>query len=404
MNIIFFSTYYHPEAMAASFRATENTRLWTAMGNQVTVFTGYPNYPKGRIFDGYTPKLLSVEEDNEVRILRSKMVAKKNTSIFNRLQNAFSYFFFGFINILFNKQKIGCNYDVVIGSSGVIFNALLAQRFAKRNKLPFVFEIRDITYEQLIATGKNKNSLSVKMMKKLELFLCRKAAKVVVVTNGFKYVLAEQSIPERKIEVITNGVDICAQKERKETKDPLILSYFGTLGISQNLVDALEYVEAIHEVIEKSEFLIIGGGAQREQVESTFSKLDYSRILPEMTMEQLEPYYDASLLSLIMLRKSESFKNTIPSKLFQVMGRGIAVLFIGQEGETAEIIRKYHAGITLTGDRSEDLSKLQSFFRQPDWKNQLLIMGENGRKAVHENFSRKKLAEKYIDVLKAAAN
>jgi len=186
MKILFFSQFYSPESIAPSFRATENSKLWKSMGHDVTVFTGYPNYPIGKIFDGYDPKLLSEEVIDGVRVLRSKLVAKPNTSMIKRLQNALSYFVFGWTNTHFQKKKIRKDYDVVLGTSGIIFNALLAQMYASSIHVPFVFEIRDITYVQMQATGKAADSITVRSMKWLELRLCKRASKVVVVTNGFK--------------------------------------------------------------------------------------------------------------------------------------------------------------------------------------------------------------------------
>ena len=49
MKILYFSQFYKPESIAPSFRATENSKIWAEMGNEVTVFTGYPNYPTGKI-------------------------------------------------------------------------------------------------------------------------------------------------------------------------------------------------------------------------------------------------------------------------------------------------------------------------------------------------------------------
>lgn len=71
------------------------------MGHDVTVFTGYPNYPSGRIFEGYIPKLMSKESIDGVNVIRSKLVAVPNTSVIKRLENALSYFFFGLFNIIF---------------------------------------------------------------------------------------------------------------------------------------------------------------------------------------------------------------------------------------------------------------------------------------------------------------
>lgn len=401
MKILFFSQFYTPESIAPSFRATENSKIWQDIGNSVTVFTGYPNYPTGKIFDGYVPRLLTEEVINNVRVLRSKLVAKPNTSIFKRLQNALSYFSFGLVNITFNKTKIGRDYDVVLGTSGIIFNAWLAEIYARRIHVPFVFEIRDITYVQMQATGKNSGSIAVKGMKALELHLCKKAKKVVVVTNGFKKTLIEEGIPESKIEVITNGVDVNQSKDVYIPGKQLVMSYFGTLGISQNIANTFDYGKAIASKIPGFQYLIIGEGAQKEEIiqKVNSNNAEFVRMLPGMTSNELEPYYNDTQMSVITLNKSENFKYTLPSKLFQIMGRGIAAIFIGPEGEAAEIIRKYKAGIALTGTKEEDIKALSEFFGKDNLRKELEKMGANGRIAVENHYSRKKIAEEYLWVL-----
>ena len=402
MKILYFSQFYTPESIAPSFRATENSKIWKNLGHDVTVFTGYPNYPTGKIFEGYIPKLLTKEKINNVNVFRSKLIAKPNTSIVCRLENALSYFFFGVVNICFNQKKIGKDYDIVLGTSGVIFNALLAYIFAKMRSIPFIFEIRDITYVQMQATGKREKSLAVRGMKWLELFLCKKAKKVVVVTNGFKKILVDEGIKENKIDVITNGVDVKKSQGMYSSDKPFVLSYFGTLGISQNIMDTFKYAESISKNTDDFQYLIIGEGAQKQEIENLSRNKSFIKMLPGMPAEELESYYCDTQMSIITLRKSDNFKYTIPSKLFQIMGRGIAVLFIGPDGETAEIIRKFNAGIVLTNQTiEEDIVQLESFFNTADWKEQLYIMGNNGRKAVEKYYTRSKLAEKYLEVMES---
>ncbi|MCI8516045.1 MAG: glycosyltransferase family 4 protein [Hungatella sp.] len=401
MKILYFSQFYTPESIAPSFRATEHSKIWSKMGHDVTVFTGYPNYPSGRIFEGYIPKLMSKESIDGVNVIRSKLVAVPNTSVIKRLENALSYFFFGLFNIIFNKRKIGKEFDVVLGTSGVVFNALLAQIYSFFYRIPFIFEIRDITYVQMQATGKRKDSLAVKGMKMLELFLCKKASKIVVVTNGFKKSLILDGVQEEKIEVITNGVDVKPLKNVPNSREKFVLSYFGTLGISQDIVNTFAYGKVIADLTDDFEYLIIGEGAQRKEAEEQSEKSEnfFIHLLPGMSAENLEPYYCHTQMSVITLRKSENFKHTIPSKLFQIMGRGIAVLFIGPDGEAADIIRKYHAGIVLTDSTEEDLVKLKNFFADNGWKDEVNQMGRNGRKAVEEHYLRTALAKRYIDVM-----
>ncbi len=402
MNILYFSQFYAPESIAAAFRATENSKLWKQSGHEVTVFTGYPNYPVGKIFDGYDPKLLTEECINGVRVLRSKLIAKPNTSMAARLQNALGYFFFGWINTHFQKKKIGKDFDVVIGTSGVIFNALLAKLFASKIKKPYIFEIRDITYRQLIATGKSESSFSVKLMKKFELFLCHRAQRVVVVTDGFKNILMAEGIDESKISVITNGVEISPLGMRKSVADSVNLSYFGTLGISQKIEETFSYAVEIKKVLHNFTYQIIGEGAQRSAIEALLAdgSYPYVELLHGMTPEELEPYYEKTNLSVVTLAKSEDFEYTLPSKLFQIMGRGIAVLFIGPDGEAADIVRKNHAGIVLCGTLKEDIQVLRNFFTQSDYQEQLDKMGRNGYEAVYRHYDRKILAADYLELLR----
>lgn len=403
MKIIYFSQFYPPESIAAAFRAAENSSEWVKAGHQVAVFTGYPNYPTGKVFDGYTVRLLEKNYDGDVYVFRSKLIAKDNHSFYKRLINAGSFFFFGLVNILFHRKRIGKNYDVVLGSSGTIFTALLAWLYAVLIHSPFVFEIRDITYRQMIATGKKNSSMSVKAMKWLEWFLCRRAKQVVVVTEGFRQMLTDEGIPRQKISVVTNGVDISLENPKKDVDDKLVLSYFGTLGISQNIKDTFDYAKAICQQVDGAQYLIIGEGAQRESIEQGVKTGQYPfvELMHGMPQQELESFYEKTELSVVTLRKSPDFKFTLPSKLFQIMGRGIAVLFIGPEGEATDIIRKYDAGLTLCGTVDEDMAKLKEFFSKPDWKQQLHKKGENGAQAVREHYSRKKLAREYADILES---
>ena len=400
MNILYFTQFYAPEATAGAFRAFENAKYWSR-NNKVTIFTGYPNYPTGKIFDGYTPKLISKEEKDNVIVIRNKLIVKPNTNIIKRLENVLSYYFFGKINTFFNSKKIGKDYDVVIGSSGPIFNAMLAQKYARKIKAAFVFEIRDITFVQMQATGKSAKSLGVRLMKHLELKMCRKASRVVVVTNGFKKILSEEGISEDKISVITNGVDVAENAGAYDNKEKTVLSYFGTLGISQNVKETFEYAEIISKLVKDFEYLIIGEGAQKKIINEAASSIPYIRVLPGMPPDELEAYYNDTQLSVIKLRKTSNFKYTIPSKLFQVMGKGIAVLFIGPDGETAGIIRDNNAGIVLTGSIEEDTKVLVEFFNNDNWKEKLREMGANGRRIVVENYSRQDLADCYLNLLDA---
>jgi glycosyltransferase involved in cell wall biosynthesis len=401
-TLIYFCQFFPPEHMAAAFRCYENAKAWTQAGIKVTVFTGYPNYPLGKIFDGYDAKLLGEEYVDDIHVFRNKLIAMPNTNFFRRVLNAKSLFKYGYWNLRMNARKIGKHYDVALGTSGPIFNAILGYLFARKHNIPFVFELRDITYLQLGATGKPQNSIGVRLMKYLETFLCKKAAMVVCVTQGFKDVLTREcGIVAGKIQVILNGVSAGISECREIDGSSFTLSYFGTLGISQNVADTLPYAEVIRRCIPNFKYRIIGDGAQSANVRQACEKEAFVEFLHGMSPEELEPYYSETMLSMVVLRKSKNFRCTIPSKLFQTMGRGIAVLYIGPEGEAAEMIRQCEAGIVLTKNVEEDLKDLRDFFSQSDWSHKLQNMGRKGREAALKHYTRKKLAAEYLRALKA---
>ena len=400
MKILYFTQFYPPESIAAAFRAKENAQIWVNNNCEVTVFTGYPNYPKGKVFDGFRVKRIEESYDGNIRLIRSKIIAKPNTSLFKRLINATSFLFYGILNIRFKKKIIGNDYDVVLASSGTIFTGMLGWKYAKKNKKPFVFEVRDITYRQLIATGKKENSFAVKKMKKIELNLCRKAQKVVVVTHGFKKILIEDGVPEEKIEVITNGInvsDICDNSRMNGVS----LSYFGTLGISQNIKNLFNYLPLFKEIDSSFTFNIIGDGAQKKEIQDILQNgnFKYVEMLDGMPSEKLEGYYRKTNLSIVTLVNSEHFRYTIPSKLFQILGRGIPVLYIGPDGEAADIIRNSNSGLVLCGNLEQNLKVLRDFLSQPNLNERLTKMGGNGRQLVKDYYDREKLAICYLDLL-----
>ena len=99
------------------------------------------------------------------------------------------------------------------------------------------------------------------------------------------------------------------------------------------------------------------------------------------------------------LKNSDSFAATIPSKIFQSFARGVPVIFIGPEGEAANLIREADAGVALCGSPEENEAKLKEFFLNENYHDNLKAMGNNAIKLVEESYSREKLASQVLRVL-----
>lgn len=406
MKIIYFTQFYPPENIAAAFRAHEHAHYWKKKGNRVTVFTGYPNYPTGKIFDGYKVSSIKLLNDEGIRLIRSRLVAMPNTSFIGRIINGLSFSFFGILNILFSKKDIGNSYEITLATSGPVFTVCLGAMFAKKNKIPLVVEYRDLSYAQLIATGSPQSSLKVRLMKAIEVGVAKKADAVVVLTQGFKDLLEQEGVPTEKIFVIPNGADLHLV-EREEQKNRCIrLGYFGTMGLSQDVCGTLDVVAALAALPKVDvKYTLIGEGAERQTTEQALTHCGYrfAELLHGMPQNELEKYYAECDFTIVSLKNSESFSATIPSKIFQSFARGVPVIFLGPEGEAASLIRQAQAGIVLCGSLEENKEKLKEFFLSDDYHGEVQAMRENAIEIMKETYSRDKLADEMLQVLENVA-
>ena len=125
MKILYFTQFYSPENIAASFRAKDHSDIWSASGHDVTVFTGWPNYPIGRLFDGYDMVRLREERIGRVRVFRSASKIQPNTSFKKRIESGISFILGGLKNLGFGSP-VGSDYDVVLVTCGTGFPLGLA--------------------------------------------------------------------------------------------------------------------------------------------------------------------------------------------------------------------------------------------------------------------------------------
>lgn len=406
MKILYVSQFFKPERVAAAFRAYDNARIWCEMGEDVTIFTAYPNFPTGKLFDGYKISLLDEERIDGIRVLRSKILIKENTSKLNRILNSMSFLVLGIYNVIFNRKKIGNDFDVVLGTSGTILAPIIAYVYSLIKRIPFVLELRDITYIQVLAVYDGKKNILFKLVKGLELFLCKRAARVIVVTSGFKDELIEAGIDKDKIVVIYNGIDTSSIIASKINKgEEVVFSYMGNIGASQNLINIIDIYNAIKLQKHKKKLIIIGDGAKKEEIIKYVEENSYDDIFIKdgMSLEELEEYYDISDLCIVSLNNNEFFKNTIPSKIFQIMGRGKNVLYFGPEGEATKIIAQIDKSFIFSDlDSNITIKKINKRLNSEiNLKNYLYEKGIESRKYIKQQFNREVLATKLLNELKA---
>ena len=358
MHILFLTDNFPPEVNAPASRTFEHCREWVKAGHQVTVITCAPNFPKGRVFDGYRNRLWQREQMEGIEVIRVWSYITANEGFTRRVMD---YLSFMMSAILAGPWVKGV--DIIVGTSPQFFTACAAYVLSRFKDVPYVFELRDLWPESIKAVGAMKDSRAIRMLERLELFLYRKAAAVVSVTESFKKVLVRRGIDGSKIHVVTNGVDVSQftprPKDEELTKKlnlqgKFVAGYIGTHGMAHALETLLGAADRLRG--KNFAFIFLGDGARKQALRDTAVrlKLDNVVFVDSVSKADVARYWSLLDVSIIHLRRTELFTTVIPSKLFECMGMGIPVLH-GVEGESAEIVREHGVGIPFTPESVDEL-------------------------------------------------
>ena len=354
MRILFLSDNFPPEVNAPASRTFEHCRLWAKAGHTVTVITGAPNFPDGKIFPGYRNRLWHWETMESVRVLRVWTYITANDGFMKRILDYLS-----FMAASIAGSFISGPADVVVGTSPQFFTACAAWAVSAIKRAPFVFELRDLWPESIKAVGAMKDGLALAVLERLELFLYRRAALIVSVTHSFKEILAKRGIDAGKVVVVTNGIDAANFAPRAKDAvlaeslglgEKFVAGYIGTHGMAHGLETLLDAARQFQERGDEGVvFLFLGGGARKPALKEAAKKMGLRNVLFLDTVPKADVPRYWSLLdaAVIHLRRDPLFTTVIPSKLFESMGMGIPVL-MGVEGEAARIVEMHGAGLCFT--------------------------------------------------------
>lgn len=362
MHILFLSDNFPPEVNAPASRTFEHCREWVRMGHQVTVISCAPNFPKGRVFGGYRNRLWQTEEMAGIRVIRVWSYITANEGFIKRILDYQSFMVTATLASLLVRKV-----DIVIGTSPQFFTVCAAWVVSVLKWIPFVFELRDLWPESIKAVGAMKDSTAMRWLEKLELFLYRRAAGVISVTNAFRRNLIARGIDPEKIAVITNGVDTrrfhpqpknpeLIQKYKLEGK--FVAGYIGTHGMAHALDTLLEAAEQLRRRSggERFRMVLLGDGAKKPALVDKAGTMGLDNIvfIDSVSKNEVARHWSMLDVAIIHLRNTELFTTVIPSKLFECMGMGIPVLH-GVRGESAEIVERERVGLTFEPENPDAL-------------------------------------------------
>ena len=383
---------------APATRTYQHCREWVKLGAEVTVITCFPNFPRGKVYPGYKNSFYKKEYIDGIKVIRVWTFIASNSGTIKR---TLDYISFGIMAVLIGLFK---KTDIIIGTSPQFFTACAARILHVLKRKPWVFEVRDLWPESIKAVGAITNGKILSFLERLELSLYKSANKIVVVTDTFKKNISERGIDANKIEVVKNGVIIPENtntqnpKLRKELnlKDKFVVGYIGTHGLAHKLDFILKSATSVNSNVH---FLLIGDGAQKENLLELNKelKLDNLTMLDPIPKEQIFDYIASIDVALVNLKKSDTFKTVLPSKIFENAALQKPIL-MGVEGEAKELIESYNAGLCYIPENKADfLDKLSIIHSDKEQFEKFQV----GCKNLTKDFKREKLALKMFQILKS---
>jgi len=406
MKILFLTENFPPETNAAATRVFERAVYWARWGHQVTVITCNPNFPQGRLFDGHRNDWKTVETMAGIRVVRVKTYIAPNRGV---LRRTFDFISFGATGLLAGLREP--RPDVVAATSPQFFAAVAAWLIGAWRRIPFVFELGDLWPASIAAVGAMRPNLGLRLVEKLELHLYRRAASVAALTHHFKQNLVGRGIPADKIAVVINGVDLgrYAPRERDanlarewDLENKFVVGYVGTHGMAHALGNVLDAAELLGDR-DDIRFLFAGAGAEREQLMATAEARNLAnvRFLPMQPKEMMPRVWSLCDAALVHLKNSPVFAGVIPSKIFEAMGMGLAVLLAAPEGEASRIVIDDGAGLHVAAEDPAALADAVRHLADDGDGRTRLAAASHAAAPLH---SREVQAQHMIDVLDAAAN
>jgi glycosyltransferase involved in cell wall biosynthesis len=405
MHVLIVTHYFPPEIGAPQARLSALAATWAADGDDVTVLTGMPNHPTGVLPPSYRRAVRRRERVDGYRVVRTWLYATPNEGMARKTLGHLSFMV---SSVLLGWRASG-PADVVVVSSPTFFSILSGWLLARLKRARFVVEIRDLWPAIFVELGVLTNRRVIGMLERLELAAYAAADQVVVVSEGFRADLVRRGVPPEKVHTIRNGVDLgrfasvpgsSADRAGLRARlgagpDDCLVLYAGTHGISQALpaiADAAAQLDG-----RAIRFAFVGDGADKKRLQRRVDELGLRNVvlLPGVPSAEMPALLAAADICLVPLRNVPLFASFIPSKMFEYLAAGKAV--VGSvTGEAAQILAEAGAVVVPPEDSGSLAAAIAALAADPQLR---AVIGQTGRAFAERCHDRAALAREYRKIL-----
>jgi glycosyltransferase involved in cell wall biosynthesis len=406
MRFLFLTQYFPPEIGGAQVQLGAIVRELLRRGHEVDVVTAMPNYPKGRVFDGYRGRFYSTEDWGGAAVHRVWLHAAVGGGL-NRLANYGSFA----LSCLYGLARSRRPDWIYVESPSLLLGVpgRLAGLLWNR---PFVFNVGDLWPDSIRELGALKSPAVLKALEALEAWSYREARFVNADTEGiYDTLVGRKGVPADKVLFFPIGVDVSlfrpaspdqALARELDLAGRKVLLYAGTLGFAQGLEVALQAMDRLKDSNPDLLLLLVGDGSTKAAIrrQAEAMRLPNVRFLDPRPEADIARLCTLSYAGFACLKDLPLFEGARPSKVFPYMAAGLPVVYSGS-GELPRLLARADGGIAVhPGDPALLADALAGLVADPDRAAQ---MGRNGRAYALQHLDWSTIVGHWLDCLEGRA-
>ena len=404
MRVLIVSQYFWPE----NFRVNDLATDLVKKGHHVTVLTGLPNYPDGRVFKRFRAAPNAFGCLDGVDIVRVPLMPRGHGG----MMLIFNYLSYAVMASMLGPWKLrGRVFDVVlVNQLSPVTVGIPGAVMARIKSAPMVMWVFDLWPDTLQAIGVVRSPILLRWFGALTSFIYRRCDLVLAQSKGFIPIIKNNVPANLSVQYLPSWAEDIFQKHAFSSvgEVPYIpggfdVMFAGNIGEAQDFPCILAAAEALKEQ-RHIRWLIVGDGRMRGWVENEIQRRGLSSqvlLLGRFPVERMPDFYHRADALLVTLQDKAIFNMTIPGKLQSYLAAARPVV-AALNGEGAQLIQESGAGYVTAAGNSAGLSEaVLRLSLLSDAERRL--MGENGRNFSNLEFQRDKILIRLEGILKKLA-
>ncbi|MGE8066776.1 glycosyltransferase family 4 protein [Pseudomonas sp. NPDC089569] len=386
MKVLVWTQYFWPE----NFHINEVVSELVSQGADVTVLTGKPNYPEGKIFAGYRSMGCQTEDYKGVKIIRLPLYPRGKNSAKGLILNYLSFIFSGYL--LGPWVLRGLKFDVVfVYAPSPLLQALPAIYVSWLKRARLALWVQDIWPESLKATGFITSRKVLKCIEYVVRYIYRYSDSILIQSEGFRDSVQRLCRDWSKIRFFPNSALEPVTTKMPDNFDISRLSghfsvvFAGNIGVAQSCQTIVEAAKILREY-SNIRFFLVGSGSMETTIAEMIEqeRLDNVEMTGRVSSEEVTSIYAASSILLLTLRDDPIFAQTIPSKFQSYLAAGKPII-ASCNGQTALMLAEADAGLSCPAQDSQALADAVLALYGTD-QHRLAEMGQRGREFFFNHF------------------